>query len=88
MTIPAAAAAAYRAAAQMNPQGPAAGVTPAELPGSSFCGFFHFAHLSLATCASFALSISESFSEGCPAHPELDPSAIRIVVVNCESLEL
>ena len=35
-----------------------------------------------------ALSIAESFIEGCPAHPELDPSAMRMVVVNCESLEL
>jgi len=37
MTIPAAAAAAYRAAAQMNT--PAAGVTPANVPGSSFSDF-------------------------------------------------
>jgi flagellar hook-basal body complex protein FliE len=39
MTIPAAAAAAYRAAAQMTPQPPAAAVAPAELPGSSFSDF-------------------------------------------------
>ena len=37
MTIPAAAAAAYRAAAQINT--PAAGVAPANLPGSSFSDF-------------------------------------------------
>jgi flagellar hook-basal body complex protein FliE len=39
MTIPAAAAAAYRAAAQMNPQTAASAITPAELPGSSFSDF-------------------------------------------------
>jgi len=39
VTIPAVAAAAYRAAAQMNTQSPAAGITPAELPGSSFSDF-------------------------------------------------
>ncbi|HVW73034.1 MAG TPA: flagellar hook-basal body complex protein FliE [Rhizomicrobium sp.] len=38
MTIPAAAAAAYRAAAQMNAQ-PAQGITPANVPGSSFSDF-------------------------------------------------
>ena len=38
MTIPAAAAAAYRAAAQMNTPSPAA-VAPAQLPGSSFSDF-------------------------------------------------
>lgn len=39
MTIPAAAAAAYRAAAQMTVQAPASAITPAELPDSSFSDF-------------------------------------------------
>jgi flagellar hook-basal body complex protein FliE len=39
MTIPAAAAAAYRAAAQMNAQSAASAIAPANLPGSSFSDF-------------------------------------------------
>ena len=39
MTIPAAAAAAYRAVAQMNTQGATSSVAPSELPGSSFSDF-------------------------------------------------
>src|SRR5580658_131737 len=39
MTIPAAAAAAYRAAAQMTVQAPASAIAPADLPGSSFSDF-------------------------------------------------
>jgi len=39
MTIPAAAAAAYRAAAQINAQPAASAITPSELPGSSFSDF-------------------------------------------------
>lgn len=39
MTIPAAAAAAYRAVAQMNTQSAASSITPAQLPGSSFSDF-------------------------------------------------
>lgn len=39
MTIPAAAAAAYRATAQMNAQPAQSAVTPADLPGSSFSDF-------------------------------------------------
>jgi flagellar hook-basal body complex protein FliE len=39
MTIPAAAAAAYRATAQMNAGPAASGMTPSELPGSSFSDF-------------------------------------------------
>jgi flagellar hook-basal body complex protein FliE len=39
MTIPAAAAAAYRAAAQINPQPAASAIAPSELPGSSFSDF-------------------------------------------------
>jgi flagellar hook-basal body complex protein FliE len=39
MTIPAAAAAAYRAAAQMSTQSAASTVAPANLPGSSFSDF-------------------------------------------------
>lgn len=42
----------------------------------------------MAVEARLALSISESRVEGCPAQPELDPSGIRTVVVNWESLEL
>ena len=39
MTIPAAAAAAYRAAAQMSAQPAASAIAPANLPGSSFSDF-------------------------------------------------
>jgi len=39
MAIPAAAAAAYRAAAQMGATAASPGVTPANLPGSSFSDF-------------------------------------------------
>jgi flagellar hook-basal body complex protein FliE len=39
MTIPAAAAAAYRAAAQMTAQPAASAITPSELPGSNFSDF-------------------------------------------------
>lgn len=39
MTIPAAAAAAYRAVAQMNAQPAASAITPAATPGSSFSDF-------------------------------------------------
>jgi flagellar hook-basal body complex protein FliE len=39
MAIPAAAAAAYRAAAQMTTQAPAAAITPAGLPGGNFSDF-------------------------------------------------
>ena|ERR1700739_479445 len=39
MTIPSAAAAAYRAAAQMSAQPAASAIAPANLPGSSFSDF-------------------------------------------------
>ncbi|SRR5579883_3304834 len=39
MAIPAAAAAAYRAAAQMTTQAPANSIAPANLPGGSFSDF-------------------------------------------------
>jgi flagellar hook-basal body complex protein FliE len=39
MTIPAAAAAAYRAVAQMNAQPAQSAITPANVPGSSFSDF-------------------------------------------------
>jgi len=39
MTIPAAAAAAYRAAAQMNAQPAQSAITPANVPGSNFSDF-------------------------------------------------
>ena len=39
MTIPAAAAAAYRATAQMNPQPAQSAIAPADLPASSFSDF-------------------------------------------------
>lgn len=39
MTIPATAAAAYRAAAQMSAQPAASAIAPANLPGSSFSDF-------------------------------------------------
>jgi flagellar hook-basal body complex protein FliE len=39
MTIPAAAAAAYRAAAQINTPTPTTSITPANLPGSNFSDF-------------------------------------------------
>jgi flagellar hook-basal body complex protein FliE len=39
MTIPAAAAAAYRAAAQINTPTPTAAIAPANLPGSNFSDF-------------------------------------------------
>jgi flagellar hook-basal body complex protein FliE len=39
MTIPAAAAAAYRAAAQMNNPAASSAITPAQVPGASFSDF-------------------------------------------------